>query len=551
MLRQILVLNRWRLGRRWLSSAGYSASWRSIDHEEEEDERVLRINPPDPLEYLQGFDAVPQVLDFKQALLEACDLQKGDRLLDIGCGTATHFPQYADKVGTTGQVTGIDISSDMIQRAQQHYANFENILFQTANIYDLPFASHSFDCVKEDRVLEHLHRPLEAVEEMRRVTTPGGLVVVSNPDFRSFQMDIVRQRWDEKRRPPTDLDFDLFSATTKLLGGIIPTLASHTDMGLSQPRLLKAAGLRNIEMKICPIPLIGRQSLEAIVPITFMAQCSVENGAISDDERNRWLARLEWEGDDNLFGVLNMYICRGVKPSLVEDDASRVQRERPSFGTPFFPGWSPKPKHDVRTEFATPDIPASMVEQIKHLINSAYNVSDTGITLSSQRVQFHHVQEMVERGEILIALDESTGEILGCLQVQVKTKESSNPNSQGYALDEDEERLAEFTCFAVRSDGKRGRGVGAALVRASESYARSRDCPRMQIAILCPAEYEPEYKQWLQTYYLGLGYEHKTTQYLRFQKDEQGNVVEDELHELYDPLHQLVAFKAIIMEKML
>jgi hypothetical protein len=74
----------------------------------------------------------------------------------------------------------------------------------------------------------------------------------------------------------------------------------------------------------------------------------------------------------------------------------------------------------------------------------------------------------------------------------------------------------------------------------------------MQIAILCPAEYEPEYKQWLQTYYLKLGYEHKRVQYLGFsQEEETGKVTYDELNELYDPLHQLVACKAIIMDKIL
>ena len=71
------------------------------------------------------------------------------------------------------------------------------------------------------------------------------------------------------------------------------------------------------------------------------------------------------------------------------------------------------------------------------------------------------------------------------------------------------------------------------------------------IAILCPADHEPEYKQWLQSYYLGLGYEHKASPHLRFQQDEHGQVVQDELHKMYAMLRQLVQCKAIIMDKML
>lgn len=63
--------------------------------------------------------------------------------------------------------------------------------------------------------------------------------------------------------------------------------------------------------------------------------------------------------------------------------------------------------------------------------------------------------------------------------------------------------------------------------------------------------HEPEYKQWLQTYYLGLGYQHKASPHLRFQRGEQGKVVVDELNDMYAPLHQLVPCKVITFDKML
>ena len=72
----------------------------------------------------------------------------------------------------------------------------------------------------------------------------------------------------------------------------------------------------------------------------------------------------------------------------------------------------------------------------------------------------------------------------------------------------------------------------------------------MQLAIMCPAHGpEPAYKEWLQAYYVSLGYDHTTTLYLDFETDEKGNVIVDQLHAMYEPLHQLVQCKAIMFDK--
>ena len=110
------------------------------------------------------------------------------------------------------------------------------------------------------------------------------------------------------------------------------------------------------------------------------------------------------------------------------------------------------------------------------------------------------------------------------------------------------DKVGEFSCLAVREfDGHRGaptpRGIGSALVRAAEAYCRSRGCGVMQMGILCPAADEPPYKQWLQRWYLRLGYEHRNTLMLRFEPDE--------INEMYSCLKQLVPCKYILFDKRL
>jgi SAM-dependent methyltransferase len=553
------------------SGASFSSAWANVDSHQNDD----KLQTPDPVDYLRGLDAVAAIATYKDAILRACDLRPGDRLLDIGCGTATHTPIYSKAVGSSGRVIGIDSSEHLIQRAKANHVH-GNTSFRVANVYSLPFQSNSFEVVKEDRVLQHLGRPLEAVQEMLRVVQPGGIMITANPDFRTFQIDVtgagrgeIGSRWGEKRRPPPHLAFDLGDLTTKVLNGVIPTLSAHSYMGMAQPRLLKAAGAIDIQFDVVPVTLVGRQDLEAVVPISYMARLSVNNGGITEEEMHAWLDRLEWEGDETLLGTLNFYICRAVKPG-----AATSQVVRPEIGTTIFPSSNAKPKHDVHVRFASFQDSLALLEQVTEMINNEYASSDTGSTLSSTRVALKDVQHMVENGELMLAMDEaSTNGLLGCIQVEVKGAKESSRNSG--LPDLTDEKVGEFTCFAVRGatsytvtspstqrvtvdevpspkPNVRGRGIGASLVRAAEAFARQQGCTRMQLGIMCPAQGpEPEYKQWLQQYYMGLGYELHSTVYLEFEKDEEGNVVVDQLHDMYEPLRQLVQCKAILFDKKL
>jgi hypothetical protein len=63
----------------------------------------------------------------------------------------------------------------------------------------------------------------------------------------------------------------------------------------------------------------------------------------------------------------------------------------------------------------------------------------------------------------------------------------------------------------------------------------------MRCGILCPAAHEPEYKVWLQDWYLRLGYERAGRLQLQFEPDE--------LTALYSVLKQLVPCQYILFEK--
>ena len=54
----------------------------------------------------------------RRAAIDALDLTRGARVLDVGCGTGLNFPEVSAAVGPTGRLVGVDASSAMLQQAR-------------------------------------------------------------------------------------------------------------------------------------------------------------------------------------------------------------------------------------------------------------------------------------------------------------------------------------------------------------------------------------------------------------------------------------------------
>ena len=102
----------------------------------------------------------------------------GRRAIDMGTGTG----QFAIYLGRLGfRVTGVDISSEMLQRARDHAdcCNLD-IDFQRQDAEDLLFRDNTFDVVVSRNLLWTLPDPLKALKEWRRVLKPAGALIVSD-----------------------------------------------------------------------------------------------------------------------------------------------------------------------------------------------------------------------------------------------------------------------------------------------------------------------------------------------------------------------------------
>jgi len=108
-------------------------------------------------------------------------LDKGERLLDIGCGDGTlgHFAKNKYK-----EVYGIDISEEALRIAEKR-----GIIVKKVNLNEekLPFENEYFDAVTCLDVIEHVFEPRDLIKEINRVLKRGGILIISTPNIRYWR----------------------------------------------------------------------------------------------------------------------------------------------------------------------------------------------------------------------------------------------------------------------------------------------------------------------------------------------------------------------------
>jgi SAM-dependent methyltransferase len=106
-------------------------------------------------------------------------------VLDVGCGVGHWGMLLASVMPDDVRVTGIDREPSWIEHARARAADRGvegRFAYQQGDAGRIPFPDDSFDLTTCQTVLIHLADPAAAIAEMLRVTRPGGLVVVAEPN---------------------------------------------------------------------------------------------------------------------------------------------------------------------------------------------------------------------------------------------------------------------------------------------------------------------------------------------------------------------------------
>ncbi|MFQ6088192.1 MAG: class I SAM-dependent methyltransferase [Candidatus Methanofastidiosia archaeon] len=128
---------------------------------------------------LSGIDLLhPGGFDITKRIGEIVEM-KGKNVLDVACGRGSLPCYYAKSFGA--KIFGIDLSPEMIESSieKARREGVENLTeFKVADALALPFEDNSFDVVINECAVGLTLDPQKCLDEMVRVTKPGGYVVI-------------------------------------------------------------------------------------------------------------------------------------------------------------------------------------------------------------------------------------------------------------------------------------------------------------------------------------------------------------------------------------
>ncbi|MDQ3150688.1 MAG: methyltransferase domain-containing protein [Actinomycetota bacterium] len=192
-----------------------------------------------PAEYVLGAGEVERARLIAQCEIHRSEAERlvdrigvgtGWRAIDIGCGPLGVLDILADRVGSTGTVTGLDRETRFLEMATRSIRErgLDRVALRTADATATGLPDGAFDLVHERLVLINVSRPQDVVTEMARLATPGGWVAVQDVDWISWTCQPEHPSWH------------------RLAAAVAAAWVGDVFVGRRLPGLLRDAGLVDV-----------------------------------------------------------------------------------------------------------------------------------------------------------------------------------------------------------------------------------------------------------------------------------------------------------------
>lgn len=258
---------------------------------------VDQTNDPDYfIRFLDEASADESFQAYKQHSFALLELEPGQQILEVGCGTGEDARAMAQRVTPGGHVVAVDGSQSMITAARQRAESYNlSVEFQVADALQLPFDDNRFDASRADRIFMHLESPAQALREMMRVVRPGGRVLVYEVDFETVTVDL----------PDRPL-------TRKIVNTWCDGFRNGW-LGRHIPALFREAGLHDVRITPATLWLRYPVAMQIIGSATVERACAA--GLLTAAEGEDWLRQLQERYEAGLlFCTLTGFLVLGRKP---------------------------------------------------------------------------------------------------------------------------------------------------------------------------------------------------------------------------------------------
>ena len=250
----------------------------------------------DPRFWVAALDRLQQEPFFrayKARLVELLGPRRFGVYLDLGAGTGDDARAIAED--TLAIVVAVDSSRTMMAEARSRG-------LCTAVVGDgisLPFLQNSFDGSWADRTFQHLSDPDCVLDEIIRVTKPGGRIVIVDPDYDTQVMEFPDQELARR--------VFRFRAEVGLRNGTI----AHRMAGIFGGR-----GLADVNVEGMTLIIRDPTALHNVLGLRSWAESAQSIGWFTEAEVARWKALYdEVVAAGRFMWSVTFYLTAGVKPA--------------------------------------------------------------------------------------------------------------------------------------------------------------------------------------------------------------------------------------------
>lgn len=232
-----------------------------------------------------------------RSLIDETQLQPGETLLEVGCGTGVLDRWLAHYTGGANHIIGVDINRYLLQEAMafsQKERREGTIEFREGSAEALPFPDNNFDVIMSVTVIEEVDAN-RMLAEMVRVTKPGGRVaIVARAMDSSFLMNIrLRAELKAKVEAP----------------GVIGNVEQQGCADASLYQRMHQAGLTQVKM----FPQWAAFDSSDTHVLQFMQDILLAK--LSQEEAQEWQrARAQAEAEGTFFMAWPHHCTVGTKP---------------------------------------------------------------------------------------------------------------------------------------------------------------------------------------------------------------------------------------------